>query len=76
MGAVKQIIEDAVYNIMKTFDIHDDDDSSIYTSIFVWIMEHANLRENILDQFYHTNICPQCISLTWGKPCCDRKDLL
>jgi hypothetical protein len=76
MGAVKRVIEDAVYNIMKTFAIDDDDEATNYTSIFAWIMDHANLRGNILDQFYHANICPECVSLVWGKPCCSRKDLL
>lgn len=76
MGAVKKLIEDATYNVMKTFVIEDDDEGNNYSKVFQWIMTHANLCGNVLDQFYHANICPQCISLTWGDPCCIKKERL
>jgi hypothetical protein len=70
MGAVKEYIEEQTYSIMKLFGIVDDNDGDIYSKIFVWLMEHGDFKGNLLDQFYHANICPQCLSLKWGDACC------
>jgi hypothetical protein len=72
MGATKRMIEDATYKVMATFSINDDDESDNFTKVFDWIMENCDFSpdSSVINDFYHANICPQCMNLTWGETCC------
>jgi len=75
MGRVSDFLIDTTNAVMKIVGIpNDDPECENFEKVSEWILENVNLHEfrdnNVIaDHFRKYMMCPQCLTITDGKPC-------